>query len=1469
MSGGRASRARKRGDGANHPGEETIWRTEWRVTVETDQRRHPARYTLAVARTDTVWKSLLLLRYLSGRLLLSFWYPDPSILNRPAAERLLPRAPLARVLGFWTARMVNPEHDPSVPLATTLASTTPRADPARNAIHAIRGYEYQALAAALAWIDLDDDGLLYLEVAEDYAEVIDSAINAVQVKDTRSSGPVTLNTADVRNAIASFIDLTERNPSRPVQLRFLTTSAIGLERSNSDRPGGLAGLTYWQRVRSGQEDVGKLREILERERYPDPVRRFCARRSNTELCQDLIRRITWDCGSPDATNLRRELEQRLILVMWKQFRIPSQEAPRIADTLAYRVLRKSALPEAQERVLSRAELHQLIDSSTRLSIPRATLERILEGLVADMPETGAGQAAISSPSSHDPQWLIDASGVPTPRILVARSKVEAAVQSALKSAGVCFIFGTTGVGKSMVARAIGSRFPGGVRWIDSRHADYRETHIRLNQALSLLAGMGPSTLMVEDMNSIEEPTVQIALAQVIEAAHRHDMRVLITCYRRPSAAALNGLGLDSVCVVACPHFDQEETNALVKCAGGDPARWGRVAYLAGGTGHPQLTHAFVVGMAAKDWPETEIMQVVADGFTSADLKAAREVARANLIIGLPEPARDLLYRLSITTLFFKRTLALAIGAMSPSVPRAGECFDQLVGRWVDVATPGRYRLSPLAYGLGREMLTAEEQHQIHHIIATQILQDSPIDAGDIDTILVHGLAGDSQNNLWTLSHLVNTADYETREVLGKHLIAFRLLDTSKPIYPKNLPTSVMLRLAQLRLVAVSDEPERTADVASALLHETDTVPDDLAGPYLEIAVVGSILNNLGIANHIRGWVGVLSRFLRLHHVDDDALSPRKEHAEISSTAAAMFNIGIAGLDSVSKLAMVFQELAALHPSERRILLTPIDPNHADYQVIVQHPWVTESRQPDFDAASAAASYERMARDAQAWGERTLSLQCSVALTAILDEQLGDFQAALRVLNYAQASHGKDLILARAFAKLHHKNGEHAEALLFYRDTVPHVEAANPVGAVYTIRDGAVCAATCGEWDTARSWFLRAQAAAGALQNIGLDAIRIGLGADAAVASFEIGDLQDALRLLRDAMVALGELDPHSNLQAAHCHRVLRHTILWLQAKVEGRDTKVQGEPIAIIPGACSNPEPVREIEQHPLGHIDFAWYMLAELETTSGLDLGIRANLTQLTAKGHIPVFEHSLRLHVLGTDIERLDSAKFARHLPDYVASAVYCLNNASVLREGFDPMDPQKVLIPTLSGDGPFDADTERVARQALLAYGVRSLFNGQLGAIFELGDALAANLGQSYPGKSLFDNWNAPAPGRTDLDSEIAAILPPCLKTGRPPPDLLFLAGLRLLDWITQSQFKTVLIPHLAPWLRGQWQRVIQTQRFGLHAPASTVPAIEAVLKSQSGREQFAAKLALVADVAVQARLGKSLREHLSELARKSPD
>ena len=1345
-------------------------------------------------------------------------------------------------------------------------STPPNADPARQAIAAIRGYAYQALAAARAWIDLDDSSLIYLEVAEDYAEIVGDAINSVQVKETKASGSVTLKREDVRSAIASFVDLTARNPDRQVRFRFLTTSPIGLERSAADRPGGTAGLDYWQRVRARQADIGPLRKLLEREPYARVVREFCKARNEDELRKDLVDRIHWDCGKPDAAALQRELELALIPILSRRFRIPSQEAPRVAIVLVHHVLTTSHRPNAADRVLTAADLNHLVDQSTRLSLPRATVEPLLQRFSDALLPTGATPAAISTAPGDSPRWLIVGALVPVPSKLIARPRLREPIQTALSSASVCLIFGATGVGKSMVARMLASEHDGGFHWIDLRNVDAVETQIRLDHALPLLASMRSSALILDDLNFLEQTSVQRTFAQLVDAARRYDMQVLVTTYTKPSSVILDILRLSTACVVECPHFSQPETDSLVELFGGDPATWGHLAHAAGAQGHPQLTYAFVMGLSDRDWPEGDLPRILADGLTTTDIETVRQTARKSLTDTLSEVARDLLNRLSIVTGYFKRSLALAISDISPSIQRAGEHFDDLVDQWIESGPTGRFRLSPLIRGFGREMLTETEQRRVHYIIATHMLQDSPVDARDIDTILVHALAGKSQESLWRLSYFVNTAPEDARQALANHLVAFRILNTSKPIYPDDLQTSVMLRLAQFRLVSASEDSTVIANVSTALLREAAATPHSLAGPLLELAVIGSVLNTLGIASRIDSWVQLLSRFRRLLHAHPVALSADDQNDE-PPVPMAMFNIGVAGIDSVQKLETILNDLGQLEKGERSELLAPIDPAYADYQLLVHHPWTAEVRRGDFNPIDATLRYERMSRTTRSWGDSTLSLQCAVAAATIHDEHLHEPEKALRVLSNAKQTFGDHPVLTRALAKHHHSRGEYGEALRLYRDVTADLGDGDSVDAVFTLRVAAVAAAKCTEWSLARDWFLRAWELAGPLDQIKREAIRIGLRSDAAVASFEAGDLRAALALIKETLLALSELDPLANLQAAYCHRIVRHTILWLKSRVLDQETLIQGQPITIVPGTCSNPEPPEEIWELPLGDLDLAWYMLAEIEVTAGLNAGVRDELNRRTAAGQIVALEVVLRLTAITADVTRLDAAGFTDHLFDHLAAVVHALGSGGLRALDFDLADPRRELIPPLAVDHPLAGNlAEQAAGHAILAFALRSLISDQPTAVGKLREALSTSLGQEYPGRHVFETWGSSATTPKNADDQVARYLPDCLSSRRPPPGLLFTAGLFFLLWSTQSNFKPVLMPDLARWLSEQWKRVLRTQRFALSAPQRTVPPIEELLRRNDLEdEQFAARLTLLAaDASLSYPLPRSTREQLSKLA-----
>ena len=1353
--------------------------------------------------------------------------------------------------------------------AGTAANITPEGDAARQAVDSLRGYAYQALATALAWLDIDENGRLYLEVAEDYAIVAKKALGAVQVKDTAGSGSVTLNSVSVRNAVAAFVDLVNRNSDMQVELRFFTTSEIGTERVVADRPARMAGLEFWRKVATGA-DPTPLRTILESDKFPESVRAFSKARDDATLRRDLFMRIHWDCGKPNFSTLRHELEERLVVVGRDRFALPSEEARRLADTLVYRVLKKSILDKPLKRVLTRAELYQTIDEKTRTSVPRSVADIFIRLASSFAGSLGGGVSLGNLLSTTETGWLIESTTLPAPQEgMLARVAVESAVADALGDFGAGVLVGGSGLGKSTVSRAVAVTRASAFYIVDFRDADADKTRHRLDMLFARIGGLAPSMLILEDLNHFDNTHVVLALVRVIEALRRRDHEVLITCYRAPSLTVLADVGLSQGCVVECSYFSEEEARKLVIINGGDPVRWGRLAHVAGAFGHPQLTHAFVIGIAARGWPVEEIEDILDHGLSSSDTDATREAARRSLVSSLPEGTRRLLYRLSLTLGRFNRSLALTVGAIPPLVSKVGESLDQLVGPWIEAVGRDVYRVSPLANSFGQEMLSLEEQKCVHETIAVKMLGRDSIDASDLNSIMMHAILGKSPGSLAILVRSILSAESRKLEMLAEHLLIFRLSRTDRPIYPEEPLVSGMFRLAQFKLAVAANEEEKVSEIVAALFNEIVSIPQGEPRRTFEETALAIVLCTIGIANYLDDWIAHLSR-LKAMVADNDFLQRLVANFEdavdvtSSNFFGMLFSAGCANLASVERLELIINGLDELDASERALLLTPIDKAFSDYSAFINGPWVTQQRREDFDPMDAAMRYQRMAFKTRKWSVCSLSLQCSVAQATMLDEYQNNREGAMAVLEEAIASMGDALILRRAIAKVYWRHSEYRTALEIYQKIADHVGGDNPVERAYALREAAICAAQCDEWSQTEKWFLEAQRAARLAQGDDMLAMAIGLGADSAVAALEVGDTGRALSRLADEVEALAEVDPDTTLRTAYCHRVIRHTVLWAQSRIKGSNVKIGGQPIAMEAGTCSNPEPLSAIRELPLGHIDVAWYMLAEAETTAGLDVGITAKLEDRLAQGSIPLMETSLRIQIMQTDIDRLNASKFATHFMKYVDAAVYMLKESSRHMETFDPLALERGKIPALKENAPFDSLAEQVAKDAILAFGIRSALANQCEAITELEAVLESRFTNSFPGKPVFEHWNEKKSSLTQLDQVVISIVKELFRNEYIEPLDFWEAGLRLFEWVNQSSFKSLLTIDLAAWQRSGWRRISTEELFHLSMPLRTVPRIKEVLTRPKDDRSFVAKLILVTSEAVGASLDSEYRINLKALS-----
>jgi hypothetical protein len=1339
----------------------------------------------------------------------------------------------------------------------------PEGDAARQAVDSLRGYAYQVLASALAWVDLGERDRLYLEVAEDYA-VMAQNLSAVQVKDTAASTTVTLNSSNIHEAIGSFVDLVARNPGVSVELRYLTTSTIGTERGIADRPGGMAGLEYWRKAAAGS-DVAPLRTILESEAFPNTVRDFVRARNDAELRRDLLQKIHWDCGAPDFQTLHDDLQARLIVVGRDRFSLAAPEARRLADVLAYRVLRKSVLKIPEERVLSRAELYEILNTAAEVAIPRATALAFFSQLATGMAGSlGGGLGPAGTLEAHEPGWLISSDSLPPPHRFIARPALESAVASAVDRFGAAILVGASGLGKSHIARA--AAHLRAFVMVDLRDVDAGETRRRLDIVFGRIGGMNVPLLILEDLNLFDDPGVARALGRVLEALHRRDRTALVTCYRRPSVKAAAAAGMDLRGTVECIYFTKEEAHEVVTLYGGDAAQWGKLAFAAGAAGHPQLTHAFVVGMSARGWPRSEIPEIISRGISTSDIDATREAARRSLIDSLPESARNLLYRLSLAVGQFSRRTAFVVGNVPPPISQAGEYIDLIVGPWVEAIGPERYRMSPLASDFGRSQLSPDEQARIHEAIAIDMLRGSKIYASDVDTIFVHAFIAKSPFCLMKLAMGVLTAREETLPLLVENLTFFQLIGADNAILLDFPLVVIMLRLAQFKLSAAGGRNQEAAKVAVALLRELSEFQEEQELTKLtEVMVLGTVLGTMGVADYLDDWLTLLLRFKAI--LDSDRTDLRTKFQETAKrlqvdAIGALFWIGASRLATVARLEHVIDELAKLDLRERADWLK-LDPMKSDYAILINGPWAAEQRRKAFDAGDAAARYGRMAEKTKDWGIESLTIQCWIARGVMLDEYMNDPDTGLKVLDEALSLFGERAALLRAKAKVYWRRDDHPRALAILRSIADEVGDGNTVARTFALREAAISAAKCNDWKLARKWFEEAKKASAYTQTDDMQVMTLGLGADAAVAALMDNDARSALRGLADALVGLSSIDPNASLTARYVHRVIPHAVLWALNKTGKRDIKISGKEIAIVPGCCSTPEPLPSITDSPLAPLDSTWYLLAEAEISAGIDEGIADRLSSRLAGGEIPLMECSLRALRIKNAIKASDTESFIRNLQGSLDALAFLATEGVRQSTNFDPTNPPRGKIP------PCDVTSalaERTAADAILAFGMCAAFAGRNGKLRELQSALRTTFGKSHLGRSLFAPEGSVSP---ELNRIILGMLQRLDEPRHIEPRVFWMIGLRFFEQIGQSGFRVELEPLLARWFRAGWTRIARYETFRLTRPAQTVPPISAVLANPDNNRSFLAALLLVASEAVGSPLSEEYSEKLRVVAREAHD
>ena len=816
------------------------------------------------------------------------------------------------------------------------------------------------------------------------------------------------------------------------------------------------------------------------------------------------------------------------------------------------------------------------------------------------------------------------------------------------------MIGGTGCGKTTVARLTTRVESSPWCILDLRDSSAEEIAQRLDSSLGAVGVSSYRGIILDDLIEIEDSGARRALARFLSALRRRDMLCLITAYRRPSSRALSELGLNENALLKVPDLSLAEITAMVEAAGGDGAKWAEAVRRGSAWGHPQCVQAIISGLRQRRWPAEERKSLLSFR-PAADLDAERRAERGRIISLLSEETTKMLYRVSLLFGRFDRPLALSVGAINPAVPEPGAHLDKLIGPWVELTAQCDMRVSPLLQNVGAEILTPDETKRVHEAAAQHILGGRSLSIDKTNFGFLHALLGEQEWLLTRLAYSIIKAAPEIHHQLSEWMGALRRHRLDQRIYFAGRPAvSILLRLAQFLLVAPNATPKAIRDCWLTLQIELTEIEDAEARRHMEYMILAKALFARDAIAYLPDTVGLILRFAALSELDPEwraKLHQRWPSAEgrSHSILGTFFMRSALRIPSVPDLQRAFDTLDDATPTLRAALLDDVSDMPGDAGYVVNHAWLEESKRQTTDWPAHLAAYGRMAKQAQSWGYRDLSIRCHIVRGIILDEFLNDPDAALRALDDAEEILQSDPALDRARAKIFYRRKDHEAALQLFRENVGKMELREPAARAYMFREAAISAAELGEWGEARQWFAAARQAASNATSTNMKLMEIGLRADDALAAYQAGDVVAALNGLKTALDEIAPVDPASSIAAGYRHRVIRHSILWLFGKASGTPVDVGGEPTVMVPGMCSNPEPP-DLSDLPFASGDYTAYLLVQAEIASGVSAGIEQGPRARLGGRAIPEMELLVRGTRMQSLAQRLDAKSYINALRSWL---------------------------------------------------------------------------------------------------------------------------------------------------------------------------------------------------------------------------
>ncbi len=1294
---------------------------------------------------------------------------------------------------------------------------TPLGDSSREAIDSLRGYVYQIYQSALAWTELEEDELLYLEVAEDFAIVAEGALKAVQVKGTARS--ITINSKNIISTIDSFVDLQAKNPSLKVTLRHLTTSTIGEEQKREHRVGNAPTLHAWRNLAKAG-DLSDLRQVLDKSKLSKKSKDFVNSLDDENLREGFLKRIHFDCGAPESDFLERRINLRIFNLLRDRGGVYSQAKKCVADILLT-LLKLSTSSNRDERCIDRNCLEEHLEAATHLIISRADFEsqnRLIHKLLS------AGLPSETSLSSAQLFRLSPVADTPLPNTLASRENEILQLQQILESVGLCWIAGAAGMGKTVAARVLAHKNGGAWASINLRGQSSEKVARVLSQAADSMKDFGLRGLIVDDLFRVTEPSVQDSLHYLVHSANRTDVLLVLNSSDSPTSNFLFACNLQVGIDRTLPEFTEEDIQEILAKCGVTNVHWAKYIHLVSGGGHPQLAMAFIQSMITSGWDPKEFQTLDALLLESPAIGEVKKRTRERLLTDMPTASRRLIERLSLKTGGFSRELAIDLGKLEPQISDAGIVLDTLIGSWVDQLEGDRFNLSPLLSGFAERTLGTDEKEKINSAIADSLMKNRCLNAIDMDSVLMAAWSSKNETAIFKLCMAIFGSDFSELEMIAPHLPIFKMFRTDTIAFPTNTAIDHMFRGAQLLLVnQESNSPAKIQAVLRCFSEGANNVEYDEARASMNVIVYSKLLLQVSKTGMGTGFISIIRELDQLLENEDSVL-PSETVDDIKelekggiTVIGLMFINQVHQLSKIEDLPTVFDFLENSSPELRSRLLAPLSHDDFDVDMLVTGAWLNEHKENTIDPSTHSTVFAHLEEQAIRLDQMDLAVCCRKFRAIILDEYGNDKDSALAVLEEGLSMFGQtNSELVREKAKVLYRSDDHKESLALSKTLIESDAPLSEIEKAFLGRDAAISAEIQGDFKTARQCYLFGCAAAHKSKLPDMTAMHTGLLADAALASWHDDDRQTCLKDFVTVLGELNKINPDETLRTTNCHALARHVLLWLDQDITGEKYLLEGgEEVKIYPGCVSQPEPHPKIKERYILPIEMAWYMLARVEISAVLDAGITENLEKFLPRGPVLEGQMLLILAKMRNALSQLDAKLFVEALRDVISFSAFA-KAKGISSTGLDFKNLTYGTFPIATNEQ--QEDLRDMTEHFVLLYCAICVLKERFVSISEVLRKLTDVDGFTVR-PILIDCLQSDGSAEDHYTGFASLILKNTKGTPEAPsgsPREVFELALKALQVAQQSNHYKLVAENLLPWLVQRCSFILERQRFLLIQP-----------------------------------------------------